>query len=103
LYEYATSNPLSFIDPFGLGPGDKWYGYNARDFQDWFHRNWNKPGDPDASKEDIQNAYDEWQREGKPKRDRKDHGRYDDKPDAGPTPEPAPGPEPEPEPEPNNS
>jgi RHS repeat-associated protein len=40
LYQYAASNPTAYKDPFGYAPGDNWYGYNDRDFQNWFHRDW---------------------------------------------------------------
>jgi RHS repeat-associated protein len=46
---------------------DKWYGYNNRDFQNWFHRCWKEKGDPDASKEDIEEAYEVWKSRGSPK------------------------------------
>ncbi len=36
------------------------------DFRRWFHRNWKQPGDQDASKEALEEAYAEWLRQGKP-------------------------------------
>jgi RHS repeat-associated protein len=95
LYEFVAGNPLSYIDPFGRGPGDKWYGYNNRDFQDWFHRQWKQPGDPDATKEEIEEAYKEWVDQGKPKRDKSKRKPGCD--DGEPEPEPQPEPEPDPE------
>ena len=51
--------------------GDQWFGHDDRDFQDWFHRHWKREGDPDATKKDLDDAYDEWDRQGRPKRDPK--------------------------------
>jgi RHS repeat-associated protein len=67
-YNYAANSPNNLIDPLGLMPKgkDKWWGHNNRDFQRWFHRCWKQQGDPDASKGDIQEAYDEWVSRGKP-------------------------------------
>jgi RHS repeat-associated protein len=66
-YQYALSNPLRYTDPQGLHPGDKWFGYNDKEFQRWFHRCWKQPGDGDANKAEIKEAYAEWSRLGKPK------------------------------------
>jgi RHS repeat-associated protein len=68
-YAYAQNDPIDDSDPDGLSPKgrDKWYGYNDPDFQKWFHRCWKQPGDPDANKAQIQEAYEEWARRGKPK------------------------------------
>jgi len=44
LYSYAANAPPMFIDPFGYAPKDKWWGYNDRDFQDWYHKFWKQPG-----------------------------------------------------------
>jgi len=65
-YLYAKANPLRWTDRLGLAPGDKWYGYNNREFQRWFHRCWKQPGDPDATKEEIAEAYGEWVSRGSP-------------------------------------
>ena len=68
-YAYGQNDPIDESDPDGLSPKgkDKWYGYNDPDFHKWFHRCWKQPGDPDADKAGIQEAYDEWVRRGKPK------------------------------------
>jgi RHS repeat-associated protein len=66
LYAYVANNPENQVDPDGLAPKDNWYGYNNRDFHKWFHRCWKEPGDPDADKAGIEEAYNEWVRRGKP-------------------------------------
>lgn len=38
-----------------------------KDFRRWFHRNWKSPEDPDASREALEEAYQEWLRLGSPK------------------------------------
>ncbi len=70
-FAYALGNPLAASDPSGYAPGDKWYGYNDRDFQGWFHRYWKRPGDADATKEEIEEAYEEWRNQGSPDRNGK--------------------------------
>ena len=37
-----------------------------KEFKRWFHRKWKRPGDPDASYGEIQNAFNEWNRLGRP-------------------------------------
>lgn len=80
LYGYVSNNPENAIDPNGLSKKDKWYGYNNRDFQRWFHRCWKRKGDADATKEDIEEAYEEWVRRGSPT----DGNCYGGKPDLQP-------------------
>lgn len=67
-YAYVGNSPTGWTDPLGWFPKgkDKWYGYNDPHFHKWFHRCWKQPGDPDASKEEIKEAYDEWVSRGKP-------------------------------------
>jgi len=67
LYGYVLGDPVNFVDPEGLHKKDKWYGYNNKDFQKWFHRCWKRDGNPDAGKEEIEEAYAEWLRHGSPK------------------------------------
>jgi RHS repeat-associated protein len=50
-----------------LAKGDQWYGHNDRNFQRWFHRCYKEAGDPDASKEELAEAYAEWISRGSPK------------------------------------
>ena len=50
----------------GLHKGDKWYGFNNREFQRWFHRCWKQAGNADADKEEIAEAYAEWVSRGSP-------------------------------------
>jgi RHS repeat-associated protein len=112
-YAYVGDNPASWIDPYGYGPKDKWYGYNNRDFQDWFHRQWKQEGDPDATKEEMEDAYRQWEDEGRPSRDPKKNRRNnnnnndddennDNCRNTGPDPSPAPAPDPVPQSEPGN-
>jgi RHS repeat-associated protein len=67
LYGYVENNPVNFTDTNGPSKGDRWYGYNDRDFHKWFHRCWKQRGDPDANKNDIEAAHAEWLRRGSPK------------------------------------
>jgi RHS repeat-associated protein len=68
LYGYVSNNPENAVDPDGLSKKDKWYGYNNRDFRDWFHRCWKEKGDPDATKEEMDAAYQQWLDRGSPTR-----------------------------------
>ncbi|MEX8514394.1 hypothetical protein [Leptothrix ochracea] len=38
----------------------------TRNFQRWFHQCIKQPGDPDATKEDLSDAYAQWMEYGKP-------------------------------------
>ena len=37
------------------------------DFRRWYHRNWKQPGDADATVEALEEAYQEWLKQGRPK------------------------------------
>jgi hypothetical protein len=42
---YVGADPLSFADPEGFNPKDKWDGYRAdKGFQNWWHREKQKGG-----------------------------------------------------------
>jgi len=66
LYEYVGGSPITAIDPDGNAPKDKHYGINDRDFWDWYHGE-KKKGDPDLTKEEAYELYEEWLHEGKPR------------------------------------
>ncbi|HXN53633.1 MAG TPA: RHS repeat-associated core domain-containing protein [Candidatus Acidoferrum sp.] len=78
-YAYGQNSPINESDPDGLTGKDKWYGYNDPDFHKWFHRCWKQPGDPDANKAGIQEAFEEWVRRGRPK-----GGKCGDQPEKNP-------------------
>jgi RHS repeat-associated protein len=81
---YAGGNPVNRVDPWGLAPKDKWYGYDNRIFQNWFHRCWKVDGDPDATQDEIAEAFDEWNRIGRPR----DCGNRPPRPRPAPMPAP---------------
>ena len=106
LFQYVGNSPVNYVDSYGLKRGDRLYGY-PKDFWNWYHRNWKMKGDDDVTKEEAEEAYDEWVRQGKPKV--KDQGGNNDSgggdrkrstpcPDGeqGPSPAPAPSPGPVP-------
>jgi RHS repeat-associated protein len=68
-YEYAENEPSSETDPSGLLPRnkDKWWGYNDRYFQMWWHRcYWNN--EPyDGTRDEVAEAYEIWNSLGRPK------------------------------------
>jgi RHS repeat-associated protein len=81
-YAYVDNGPLKFTDALGLHKKDKWYGYNNRDFRDWVHRHYKGPGKKssgvDLSKEDMDQAYEDWKAQGSPKRDKSRRDDCDD-------------------------
>jgi RHS repeat-associated protein len=65
LYRYVSNQPARDMDPSGLVKGkDRWFGRNDPKFRRWYHRQF-KPkflpeGGDDASKEEIEEAYEMW-------------------------------------------
>jgi RHS repeat-associated protein len=86
MYSFVDGDPINRLDPTGLGPRDQWYGFNDRDFQQWVHRGGNKdPGQPDFTKDELEQLYEDWQALGKPGGDKRNKPRRDiceDPPDA---------------------
>lgn len=100
MYAYTGNSPTNWSDPFGYGPGDKWYGFNNRDFQDWVHKqngfDGQKSQNPDFTKDEMKDMYDEWKSLNRPQRDAKGNRRMAGR---GACDEPQGEPEPETEPE----
>jgi RHS repeat-associated protein len=66
VYAYVDSDPMSQVDAHGLVPLDKLFGLPGA-FWKWYHRQVKKkPGDPDLTKEEAEDCYDEWKRLGQP-------------------------------------
>jgi RHS repeat-associated protein len=65
LYRYVNNAPVRWTDPLGLAPGDKFFGLPS-DFWSWYHRQVKQPGDPDLTKDQADELYDEWQNLGQP-------------------------------------
>ena len=80
-FSYVGADPANYSDSLGWHKGDKWYGFNNRDFQRWFHLCWKQPGNPDAGKEEVAEAYADWVRRGSPK-----DGKCDNTPPPPPVP-----------------
>jgi uncharacterized protein RhaS with RHS repeats len=81
LYGYVGNNPTNYTDPSGLHRQDRWYGYTDVDFQDWVHKVFvpaeRAEGQQQLTKEQIRQAFDEWDAEGRPRltRDHRGGGR----------------------------
>jgi len=69
LYAYVENDPLDAVDPEGLVPKDKWYGYNNKDFRRWFHRCHEQGGEgrQNATKDEMEIAHREWVSRGSPR------------------------------------
>lgn len=66
-YAYVGGNPLSYVDPLGLSKTDKWFGFNNRAFQWWYHNCYKRRGDPDvSSREEMEEIYAEYVAAGSP-------------------------------------
>ncbi|MCC6679132.1 MAG: hypothetical protein IT436_18560, partial [Phycisphaerales bacterium] len=59
LYEYTGSNPIGLTDPSGLNPKDKTYGL-PKEFWNWYHEFRKSKGDPDLTKEQALQHYDDF-------------------------------------------
>jgi len=66
-YAYVQNNPLNHVDPLGLAPKDKWFGFNDRNFQWWFHNCYKRGGDPDiSSRAEMADIYAQYVAAGSP-------------------------------------
>ncbi|WP_420714755.1 RHS repeat-associated core domain-containing protein [Roseateles sp. SL47] len=87
-YAYVEGNPVQYVDPLGHvrqgGKTGQWWEFTDRNFQRWFHQCWKQPGDQDATRAELAEAYATWVEWGMP----------DGKNGCG-GPPPAPAPEPE--------
>jgi RHS repeat-associated protein len=88
-YGYVSANPLIHSDLLGLAPGDQWWEFTNRAFQRWYHLCWKEKGAPDATREELAEAYAEWTRRGSPSNG-KCFGDPPPCPDKAPTPYPKP-------------
>ena len=73
LFRYVGNGPVNWVDPFGLGPKDKLFGLPKK-FWNWYHRQRKEKGDPDITKEQADEYYQEWKDLGKPRPD--DKGKF---------------------------
>ena len=69
IYQYVEGNPLRYVDPLGLGPWDKLYGY-GKEFWRWFHKDdpqlFKELKDPKTGqipKDAVQPYYEAWKKD----------------------------------------
>jgi RHS repeat-associated protein len=91
LYGYVGNNPVNWRDPSGLAPGDKWWGHDNRDFQNWAHDQKGGRG-YDFDRDEVEELWDEWNSLGKPKPRKDPKYKPDKNPDCDGSKEPAPEP-----------
>ena len=89
LYGYVGNNPVNWRDPSGLAPGDKWWGHDNRDFQNWAHDQKGGRG-YDFDRDEVEELWDEWNSLGKPKPRKDPKYKPDKNPDCDGSKEPAP-------------
>ncbi|MFL6679351.1 MAG: RHS repeat-associated core domain-containing protein, partial [Burkholderiaceae bacterium] len=69
-YAYVDGDPIRYFDSNGEvrqgGKTGQWWEYTDRNFQRWFHQCWKSPGDQDATRGELGQAYAEWLQHGKP-------------------------------------
>ena len=58
------------VDYLDLSKFDKFFGL-PKTFWNWYHKQVKKKGDPDATKEEAEELFEEWNQLGKPKSDGK--------------------------------
>ena len=70
-YAYVGGDPITYADPLGWAPKDKWYGRNDPNFRDWVHQGKQDegilPGNYQHSKEEIEDLWKQWNDEGQPR------------------------------------
>jgi RHS repeat-associated protein len=70
LYGYVGGDGVNGVDPSGLTKFDKWFGLPKK-FRHWFHRQFKEQGNPNATKEELADAFEQWKDMGSPGPDKK--------------------------------